>query len=65
MASLTKANAHPHFDAAYTIGLVHNGIIENHEALGKLLQKRGIVFVSETDTEVIAHLMPAFMREIS
>ena len=58
-------NAHPHFshgtgDAAGTPGrvaLVHNGIIENHEELRRALQARGYVFASQTDTEVIAHLV--------
>ena len=59
-------NAHPHFshgpgaDAAQRaarVALVHNGIIENHEELRAALQKRGYVFVSQTDTEVIAHLI--------
>ncbi|MBA3594580.1 MAG: glutamine--fructose-6-phosphate transaminase (isomerizing) [Polaromonas sp.] len=58
-------NAHPHFshgtgDAALTPGkvaLVHNGIIENHEELRAALQARGYVFTSQTDTEVIVHLM--------
>ena len=58
-------NAHPHFSAgpnatAASIGriaLVHNGIIENHDALRAELQQRGYVFDSQTDTEVIAHLV--------
>ncbi len=58
-------NAHPHFSlgpnakegAAGRVALVHNGIIENHDALRKQLQAKGYVFVSQTDTEVIAHLL--------
>ncbi len=53
-------NAHPHFspsDANARIALVHNGIIENYEALRTELQARGYAFVSQTDTEVIAHLV--------
>ena len=59
-------NAHPHFshgpgaDAAQRparVALVHNGIIENHDELRAALQKRGYVFSSQTDTEVIAHLV--------
>jgi glutamine---fructose-6-phosphate transaminase (isomerizing) len=58
-------NAHPHFSAgpnakegaAGRVALVHNGIIENHDALSKALQAKGYVFVSQTDTEVIAHLL--------
>jgi len=54
-------NAHPHFSAppgqAPRIGLVHNGIIENHDELRVQLQQAGYVFDSQTDTEVIAHLV--------
>ncbi len=50
-------NAHPHTDFSGGIAVVHNGIIENHEALRKYLKQRGCVFVSQTDTEVVAHLL--------
>jgi len=57
----TTGNAHPHFssfgDSEPRIALVHNGIIENHEVLRAELQAAGYVFVSQTDTEVIAHLL--------
>ena len=57
----TTGNAHPHFSSfgggEPRIALVHNGIIENHEALRAELQAAGYVFVSQTDTEVIAHLL--------
>ncbi len=49
-------NAHPHFSGD-RVALVHNGIIENHEELRAELQGRGYVFASQTDTEVIAHLV--------
>ncbi len=49
-------NAHPHFSGK-RIGLVHNGIIENHDELRAELQNKGYVFESQTDTEVIAHLV--------
>ena len=49
-------NAHPHFSDDL-IGLVHNGIIENYESLREELKAAGYVFVSQTDTEVIAHLI--------
>ncbi len=49
-------NAHPHVSVD-RIAVVHNGIIENHESLRKTLQSRGYTFVSDTDTEVIAHLV--------
>ena len=50
------ANAHPHFSGDL-IGLVHNGIIENYEELREQLKRDGYVFTSQTDTEVIAHLV--------
>ncbi|WP_022941041.1 glutamine--fructose-6-phosphate transaminase (isomerizing) [Psychromonas hadalis] len=51
----SEVNSHPHISGDITI--VHNGIIENHQALRSLLQDRGYTFVSQTDTEVIAHLV--------
>lgn len=53
----TKENAHPQFDENYTLAVVHNGIIENYVELKKKLIEQGIVFRSDTDTEVIAHLI--------
>lgn len=50
-------NAHPHFNADKSIVVVHNGIIENYLKLKKKLEKRGYKFVSETDTEIIVHLL--------
>jgi glucosamine--fructose-6-phosphate aminotransferase (isomerizing) len=52
----SEVNAHPHVSSE-TIAVVHNGIIENHESLRTRLQALGYVFTSETDTEVIAHLV--------
>ena len=54
-----ECNAHPHHDCTGTISVVHNGIIENYGPLRALLQKTGHTFVSETDTEVLAHLIEA------
>ncbi len=54
-----ECNAHPHHDCKGTISVVHNGIIENYGPLRALLQKTGHTFVSETDTEVLAHLIEA------
>jgi len=54
-----ECNAHPHHDCSGTISLVHNGIIENYGPLRAMLQKTGHTFVSETDTEVLAHLVEA------
>ena len=53
----TEKNAHPHMDEAKTIAVVHNGIIENSSSLKKSLEARGHVFASDTDTEVISHLI--------
>ncbi|NGX61912.1 MAG: Glutamine--fructose-6-phosphate aminotransferase [isomerizing] [Chlamydiae bacterium] len=53
----TQINAHPQFDTASRCAVVHNGIIENHEAVRRLLQKRGVSFQSDTDTEVISQLI--------
>ena len=50
-------NSHPHRSASGRFAVVHNGIIENYAALKKELQEEGVVFLSETDTEVIAHLI--------
>jgi glucosamine--fructose-6-phosphate aminotransferase (isomerizing) len=54
-----ECNAHPHTDCTDTIAVVHNGIIENYSALRKMLQMQGHTFKSETDTEVLAHLIEA------
>ena len=52
-----ELNAHPHFDDTGRIALVHNGIIENYSTLKQFLLNKGHVFKSETDTEVLAHLV--------
>ncbi|MDX2208582.1 MAG: glutamine--fructose-6-phosphate transaminase (isomerizing) [Gemmatimonadales bacterium] len=53
----TTLNAHPHTDRSGRIALIHNGIIENAPAIRKALASRGHTFTSETDTEVLAHLV--------
>ncbi len=53
----TEVNAHPHLDRSGDIALVHNGIIENYRALRARLEGKGHHFYSETDTEVLAHLI--------
>lgn len=55
--SPSDTNAHPHYNKEQSIVVVHNGIIENYMKLKKKLEKKGYEFVSETDTEVIAHLL--------
>ncbi|RPH46375.1 MAG: glutamine--fructose-6-phosphate transaminase (isomerizing), partial [Burkholderiales bacterium] len=62
---VTETNAHPHYSegAGMQVSVVHNGIIENHEALRAELRARGYVFQSETDTEVIAHLVHSLVSD--
>lgn len=60
--SPSDTNAHPHFNKTQSIVVVHNGIIENYLKLKKKLEKRGYEFVSETDTEVIAHLLDYYYK---
>jgi len=60
----TQNNAHPHTDCENEIALVHNGIIENYEPLKAQLLKEGHVFRSQTDTEVIVHLIEKFYKNI-
>jgi len=56
----TTLNAHPHIDCTGKIAVVHNGIIENYKVLREKLEREGHTFVSDTDTEVIAHLIEQF-----
>ncbi len=58
----SSANAHPHTDCRNRIALVHNGIIENYEPLRRELIKKGHRFKSETDTEILAHLIEEYDR---
>lgn len=58
----SKINAHPHYNASETIAVVHNGIIENYLKLRTMLQEKGYQFCSETDTEVIAHLLDYYYK---
>jgi len=58
----TSKNAHPHGDCAGNIAVVHNGIIENHGALRQMLIAKGHRFASDTDTEVLAHLIEQFYQ---
>lgn len=55
-------NAHPHYNQSHSITVVHNGIIENYQPLREKLISKGYVFHSETDTEVIAHLLDYYYK---
>lgn len=59
----SEKNAHPHYDCTRKIAVVHNGIIENFIHLRRKLESEGHKFVSDTDTEVLAHLMEKFYIE--
>lgn len=61
--SPTTANAHPHSNTDQTIFVVHNGIIENHVLLRQQLEEDGYVFASQTDTEVIPHLIDHYYKK--
>ena len=60
----SERNAHPHFSGDKSkVAVVHNGIIENHEALQQRLKDEGFEFHSDTDTEVIAHLITLYLKK--
>ncbi|MFP4465785.1 MAG: glutamine--fructose-6-phosphate transaminase (isomerizing) [Candidatus Goldiibacteriota bacterium] len=59
----SEENAHPHIDSTGKITVVHNGIIENYLELRDELKKKGYKFISETDTEIFAHLISAGMKK--
>lgn len=59
---VSAENAHPHTNHNNTIAVVHNGIIENYDELKKILRAHGYTFSSETDTEVIAHLIDYYFK---
>ncbi len=58
----SNENAHPHFNEEGTIAVVHNGIIENFQKLRNRLSEKGYKFASDTDTEVVAHLLDYYYR---
>jgi glucosamine--fructose-6-phosphate aminotransferase (isomerizing) len=58
---VTDANAHPHLDGSGQVAVIHNGIIENMNPLKARLIEEGVVFVSETDTEILVHLIARFL----
>ncbi len=55
-------NSHPHFNESQSIAVVHNGIIENYMKIKKMLEAKGYKFVSDTDTEVVAHLLDYYYK---
>ena len=59
-----ERNAHPHLDGSRQLAVVQNGIIENHRSLREELQGEGVTFLSDTDTEVIPHLVARRLREL-
>lgn len=59
----TERNAHPHTDCTNRVAVVHNGIIENFRALREMLEREGHRFVTDTDTEVLAHLVEKFLTD--
>ena len=61
---VTDVNAHPHLDCTGTIALIHNGIFENYEEVKQTLIKKGHRFVSETDTEVLVHLIEEYRKSM-
>lgn len=60
---VTSANAHPHLDCTGQISVLHNGIIENYQELKKELLTKNHTFASETDTEVLAHLLEEYSKK--
>lgn len=59
----SDTNSHPHTNMDGTISIVHNGIIENYAKLKSKLQAEGVVFLSQTDTEVVVHLIDKYYKE--
>lgn len=57
----SRANAHPHGDCSGTVAVVHNGIVENYHSLRTVLESEGHTFLSQTDSEVLAHLVEKFL----
>src|SRR5436190_17219865 len=60
---VSEANAHPHLDCQGRLAVIHNGIIENHEELRRELKAHGHTFTSQTDTEVVCHMLEDELKE--
>ena len=61
---VSDINAHPHLDCTGTIAIIHNGIVENYQALKFMLKKKGHKFISDTDTEVAVHLIEEYAKHM-
>ncbi len=59
----TKVNSHPHLDCSKKIAVIHNGILENFLELKEMLEREGHKFISDTDTEIIPHLIESYMKK--
>jgi glucosamine--fructose-6-phosphate aminotransferase (isomerizing) len=59
---VTELNSHPHMDCTGSIAIIHNGIVENYAELKNMLKSEGHTFVSETDSEIIAHLIEQYAK---
>lgn len=62
---VTQENAHPHMDCTHSIAVVHNGIVENYEEIKQNLIAKGHIFSSQTDTEVIVHLIEEYAKKLT
>lgn len=62
---VTDSNAHPHLDCTGSIAVIHNGIVENYEKLRSQLMAKGHTFISETDSEVIAHMVEEYFKRFA
>lgn len=59
----SEVNAHPHLDCKGNIAIIHNGIVENYNTIKQILLKEGHIFRSQTDTEVVAHLLESLLEK--
>jgi glutamine---fructose-6-phosphate transaminase (isomerizing) len=62
---VTDKNAHPHTDCTETLAIIHNGIVENYDVIRKKLLTKGHIFKSDTDSEVVAHLIEEYKKTLS
>ena len=62
---INNINTHPHFSYSKNISIVHNGIVENYDFLSKFLIRKGVEIYSQTDSELIAHLVFIIVKSLS